>query len=146
MFEVFYNQDVHLIAFACHSVPVSQVTFDWSTLEKPVLDSILRRLFSQLDRDGNGEVSWNIRVRSWQEDSCGCLKWICEPGSVARSAWRNSRRFSRVLWAGLSSSRFVQGRQHQCEMSTVIVSSQIFFIRFLTISDFSGSMQITMGT
>ena len=34
----------------------AEVTFDWSTLEKPVLDGILRRLFNQLDKDGNGEV------------------------------------------------------------------------------------------
>eukprot|EP00913_Durusdinium_trenchii_P020886 g19624.t1 len=31
------------------------VTFDWNTLERSVLDGILKRLFNQLDRDGNGQ-------------------------------------------------------------------------------------------
>eukprot|EP00434_Breviolum_minutum_P032031 symbB.v1.2.028327.t1/scaffold2995.1/size65713/2 len=47
------------------------VTFDWSTLEKPVLDNILRRLFNQLDRDGNGEVS----VEELAEIFKGALSW-----------------------------------------------------------------------
>jgi len=55
------------------------VTFDWSTLEKPVLDGILRRLFNQLDRDGNGEVS----VGELAEIFKGALSWteleqVCE--------------------------------------------------------------------
>lgn len=33
----------------------SKVTFDWNTLERSVLDGILKRLFNQLDRDGNGQ-------------------------------------------------------------------------------------------
>jgi len=53
------------------TVPTSQVTFDWSTLEKPVLDNILRRLFNQLDRDGNGEVS----VEELAEIFKGALSW-----------------------------------------------------------------------
>lgn len=47
------------------------VTFDWSTLEKPVLDGILRRLFNQLDKDGNGEVS----VEELAEIFKGALSW-----------------------------------------------------------------------
>eukprot|EP00438_Fugacium_kawagutii_P010267 Skav225664 [mRNA] locus=scaffold1924:50398:55954:+ [translate_table: standard] len=47
------------------------VTFDWSTLEKPVLDGILKRLFNQLDKDGDGEVS----IEELAEVFKGALSW-----------------------------------------------------------------------
>lgn len=47
------------------------VTFDWNTLERSVLDGILKRLFNQLDRDGNGQVSMEELASIFK----GALSW-----------------------------------------------------------------------
>ena len=71
----------------------AEVTFDWSTLEKPVLDGILRRLFNQLDKDGNGEVplreTWKavLFTRKKQQERYDFSQEACYINSPSFANW-----------------------------------------------------------